>query len=69
VAAIAILGIARSLHGMGRDKIGPMRLGHVLPASRRTSLQIGGDAAAFVTIQAEGLLMAVGAIVPRPLRQ
>ncbi|MEK6535258.1 MAG: hypothetical protein AABZ40_06325 [Thermodesulfobacteriota bacterium] len=67
VAAIAILGIVRRLDRMDGNKIGPVRLGHVLPSPRRTPLQIGFDAPALVTVDTEGLLMAIGAVVPRPL--
>jgi hypothetical protein len=54
---------------MDGNKIGPMRLGHELPFPRRTPLQIGFDATAFVAVDTEGLLMAVRAIVPRLLGQ
>jgi len=37
MAAIAVLGIIRRLDGMDGDKIGPMRPGHILPSSGRTS--------------------------------
>jgi hypothetical protein len=69
VAAIAILRVVRRLDRMDRNKIGPVRLGHVLPSSREAPPQIGLDAPAFVAVQAEGLLMAVRAVVPRLLRQ
>jgi hypothetical protein len=69
VAAIAVLRVVRGLDGMDRDKIGAMRLWHVLPSSRRTPLQIGRDPAALVTVDTEGLLMAVGAVIARLLRQ
>jgi hypothetical protein len=38
MAAVAVLGITRRLHGMGRDEIGPVRLGHVVTLARRTPL-------------------------------
>jgi hypothetical protein len=54
---------------MDGDKIGAMRLGHILPLGRQTLLQIRFNASAFVAIQTEGLLMAIRAIVPRLLGQ
>jgi hypothetical protein len=69
VAAIAVLGVIRRLYGMDGDKIGAMRLGHELPSPRRTSLQIRFNAAAFVAVDTEGLLMAIRAIVPCLLGQ
>jgi hypothetical protein len=69
VAAVAVLWVVRRLDRMGRNKIGPVSLGHVLPSPRGTPLQIGRDPSALVTVYAEGLLMAVGAIISRLLRQ
>jgi len=69
VAAIAILAVIRSLYRMDRDKIGAMRLGHILTLGRQTLLQIRFNASTFVAIQTEGLLMAIRAIVPRLLGQ
>jgi len=54
---------------MDRDKIGAMRLGHILTFGRQTLLQIRFNASTFVAIQTEGLLMAIRAIVPRLLGQ
>jgi hypothetical protein len=54
---------------MNRDKIGTMRAGLVFASSRQTPRQIGLDPPALVAIKAERLLMAIRAIVPRPLRQ
>jgi len=69
VATIAVLGVIRGLDGMDGDKVGPVRLGHVLPSSRRTPLQIGRDPPALMTVDTERLLMAVGAVIARLLRQ
>lgn len=69
VAAIAILRIVRRLDRMDGDKIGAMRLRHELPSSRRAPLQIGLDTPAFVAVDAERLLMAIRAVVPRLLGQ
>jgi hypothetical protein len=69
VAAIAVLGVVRGLDGMDGNKIGPMRLGHVLASPRRTPLQIGRDPPALVTVDTERLIMAVGAVIARLLRQ
>jgi hypothetical protein len=69
MAAIAVLGIVRRLDGMDGNKIGAVRLGHKLPSSRRTPLQIRFDSPAFVAVDTEGLLMAIRAIIPRLLGQ
>src|SRR3989304_2408120 len=45
VAAIAVLGVVRRLYGMDGDKVGPMRLRHVLAPPRAAFLQIGLDPA------------------------
>jgi len=52
---------------MGGDEVGPVRLWFVLPSSRRAPLQIGRDPAPLVTIDAEGLLMAIRAVASRLL--
>jgi hypothetical protein len=69
VATIAVLRIPRRLHRMYRNKIGPVCAGLVFAPSRQTPRQIGLDTPALVAIQAEGLLVAIRAIVPSPLRQ
>jgi hypothetical protein len=69
VAAIAVLRIPRRLHRMYRNKIGPVRAGLVFAPSRQTPRQIGLDPPTLMAIQAERLLVAFRAIVPRPLRQ
>ena len=66
---IAVLGVIRRLYGVDRDKIRPVRPGHVLGSPRQAPCQIGFDSPAFVTIDTEGLLMAIGAIVARLLGQ
>jgi hypothetical protein len=69
VAAIAGLEVIRRLYGMNGDKIGPMRLRHGLPSPREAFPQIGLDVPAVVTVEAEGLLVAISAVVGRLLRQ
>jgi len=70
VAAIATLRTATlCLYRVDGDKAGPMRRGHGFPCSRQAFPQIWFDIPAFVAIEAERLLMAVGAIVSRLLRQ
>ena len=70
VAAIAsLLTITLRLYRVDRDKAGPMRLRHGLPCSRQALPQIGFDIPAFVAVETERLLMAIGAVAPRLLCQ
>jgi hypothetical protein len=46
-----------------------MRLRHGLPDSRQTLPQIGVDVSALVTVETKRLVMAIGAIASRFLRQ
>src|SRR5512140_2627351 len=63
VAAVAVPGVIRRLYGVNGDEIGPMRLRHVLPSPREAFLHIGLDSPALVTVEAEGLLVAIRAVV------
>lgn len=69
VAAIAGLRTILRLYRMDGDKVGPMRRRHGLPCSRQTFLQIGFDIPAFVAVETERLLMAIGAVASRLLCQ
>ena len=70
VAAIAALRtIILCFYRMDRDEVGPMRRRHGLPGSRQTFPQVGFDVPAFVAVETERLLMAIGAIVSPLLRQ
>jgi len=69
MAAVAVLWIACRLDGMDGDEIGPMRFRHVLASPREAFLQIGLDAPAVVTVEAEGLLVAIGAVAGGLQRQ
>jgi hypothetical protein len=69
MAALAVLGIIRRLYGVGGDEVGPVAPGHVLPPAGYTPLQIRLNGAPFVAVEAEGLHVAIGAIIARPLRQ
>ena len=66
---LAALRIILRLYRVDGDKIGPMRRGHGLPCSRQALPQIGLDIPALVAVETERLLMAIGAIVSRLLRQ
>lgn len=69
VAAIAVPGVIRRLYGVNGDEIGPMRLRHVLPSPREALLHIWLEAPALVTVEAEGLLVAIRAVAGGLLRQ
>ncbi len=69
MATFAALRIIHGLYGVGGNEIRPVAPGHVLPSARYPPLQIRFDGPAFVAVEAEGLLMAIRAIVPRLIRQ
>jgi hypothetical protein len=69
VAAITGLRTLLRLYRMDGDEVGPMCRRHRLSCSRQTFPQIGFDVPAFVAVETERLLMAIGAIASRLLCQ
>ena len=65
MAAVAGLRIVQRLDGMDVDKIAAVTLGYIVPTEGGHG-KVRVDAAPLVAVEAEGLIVALGAVVVRP---
>ena len=64
MATVTGLWIVQGLYRMDGDKIAPVTLGYVIP-TEGSNRKVGVDPATLMTIEAPGLIMALGAVAAR----